>query len=125
MEQQPRKVYVLREKLFAFACGVIRAAQKLHTKDRIAGALTVQLVSAAMNAASNCEEADDGSSIRDFVAKQRIGLREVKEANLRLRVLQATGYLSPGDETLIQESSELVRIIAKTIHNAQRNQLDR
>ena len=32
-----------------------------------------------MNAAANLEEADDGSSRRDFRAKDRIALRELKE----------------------------------------------
>jgi len=73
-----------------------------------------------MNAAANVEEADDGSSRRDFLAKERIALREVKEARLRLRVLRATGFIEAAHEPLIQEAGELVRIVAKIIHNSQR-----
>lgn len=123
MDAPVRKPYVLRERLFLFACDVIRVAQKLHTRGPIAGSLSIQLVNAAMNAAANCEEADDGSSRRDFLAKERIGLREVKEARLRLRVLRATDYVSATEDPLIQEAGELVKIIAKIIHNAQRNQM--
>jgi hypothetical protein len=39
---------------------------KLHTRGRIAGELSVQLVSAAVSAASNLEESDDASSDRDL-----------------------------------------------------------
>lgn len=123
MDAPVRKPYVLRERLFLFACDVIRVAQKSHTRGPIAGSLSIQLVNAAMNAAANCEEADDGSSRRDFLAKERIGLREVKEARLRLRVLRATDYVSATEDPLIQEAGELVKIIAKIIHNAQRNQM--
>jgi four helix bundle protein len=80
-------------------------------------------MNAAMNAAANLEEADDGSSRRDFRAKDRIALRELKESRLRLRVLRRTGYLSDKDDGLIKESVELVNIVATIIRNSQRNEL--
>jgi hypothetical protein len=33
--------------------------------------------------------------------------------------LRATGYLGESDDTLIQEAADLVKIVAKIIHNAQ------
>lgn len=113
------KPYDIRERLFLFACEVVRVAQKLHTRGTIAGALSVQLATAAVSAASNAEEADDGSSRRDFLAKDRITLRELKEARLRLRVLRATGFLNASADPLIGESAELVKIVATIIRNAQ------
>lgn len=114
------KPYDIRERLFLFACEVVRTAQKLHTRGRIAGALSVQLVNAAVSAASNAEEADDGSSRRDFLAKERITLRELKESRLRLRVLRSTELLDRSGDPLIQESIELVKIVATIIRNAQK-----
>ncbi len=111
------KPYDIRERLFLFACEVVRIAQKLHTRGRIAGGLSVQLVDAAVSAAANAEEADDGSSDKDFRAKERICLREVKEARLRLRVLRETGFLDASHDALIQESRELVLIVATIIRN--------
>jgi len=78
-----------------------------------------------MNAASNLEEASDGSSSRDFRAKERIALREFKESRLRLRVLGATGYLSEEDATLLQEANEMVKIIATMIRNSAANETQR
>jgi four helix bundle protein len=112
------KPYDIRERLFVFACDVVCVAQKLHTRGPIAGALSVQLVEAAVSAAANAEEADDGSSRRDFLAKERISLRELKEARLRLRVLRASNFLNPTSDALIQESSELVRIVSTIIRKA-------
>ena len=112
-----RKPFDIRERLFVFACDVVDVAQKLHTRGPIAGSLSIQLVSAAVSAASNAEEADDGSSGKDFRAKERICLREIKEARLRLRVLRATGFLEPSDDPLIQESNELRLIVATIIRN--------
>jgi four helix bundle protein len=114
------KPYDIRERLFLFACDVIRVAQKLHFKGPIAGSLSVQLVDAVVSAAANAEEADDGSSDKDFRAKERITLRELKEARLRLRVLRATDLLDATHDGLIQESLELIRIVATIIHKSQR-----
>lgn len=106
-----------------FACDVIRIAQELQRRGRVESALSLQLVNAAVNAASNLEEADDGSSSRDFRAKDRIALRELKESRLRLRILRQTGYLKEKDDAVIQESVELVKIVATIVRNSQRNEL--
>jgi four helix bundle protein len=117
------KPYNIRERSMLFACDVVRIAQELQQRGRIASELSIQLVNAAVNAASNLEEADDGSSPRDFRAKERISLRELKESRLRLRILRQTGYLKEKDDTVIQESVELVRIVATIIRNSQQNEL--
>jgi four helix bundle protein len=118
-QPKPRKPYEIRERLFVFACDVVRMSQKLHTRSRISGSLCIQLVDAAVSAAANAEEADDGSSRRDFLAKERIVLRELKESRLRLRVLRATDLMDASGDALVQESVELVRIVATIIRNAQ------
>jgi len=109
------KPFDIRERLFVFACDVVETAQKLHTHGRIAGALSVQLVDAAVSAAANVEEADDASSDKDFRAKERIALREIKEARLRLRVLRRTGFVGAELDPLIEESDALRRIVSSII----------
>jgi four helix bundle protein len=117
LKVRPRKPFDIRERLFLFACDVVDAAQKLHTRGPIAGSLSIQLVSAAMSAAANAEEADDASSDKDFRAKERICLREIKEARLRLRVLRASGFLDASHDSLLQESNELRLIVSTIIRN--------
>ena len=114
--------YDIRERAFLFACDVIRAAQELQRRGQIASALSLHLVECAVNAASNLEEGNDGSSPRDFRAKDRIALREFKESRLRLRILRATGYLTDRDDPLIRESTELVKITATMIRNSAANE---
>ena len=120
-QDRAEKPFDIRERLFLFACDVIRASQKLHTQGPIAGSLAVQLVNAAVSAAANAEEADDGSSGRDFRAKKRICLRELKEARLRLRVLLATSFLESSHGSLVSESRELISIVSTIIRNNARN----
>ena len=77
------KPYDLRERLFSFACTVTRVSQFLHTRGPIGVALSTQLLKSGTSAGANYEEADDGSSPKDKLAKRRIVLRELKETSFR------------------------------------------
>jgi four helix bundle protein len=74
----------LRERLFLFACVITRLSQHLHTRGPVAIALSSQILRSGTSAGANYEEADDGSSPRDKLAKRRIVLLELKETNFRL-----------------------------------------
>ena len=112
------KPYDLRHRLFLFACLVVRVVQFLHTRGPVATALSYQLLNCGTSAAANYEEADDGSSDRDKVAKRRIALRELKESHLRLRVLRECGFLTAEQEPVLTENDELTRIVATVIRNS-------
>jgi four helix bundle protein len=113
------KPYDLRERLFVFACAITRLVQYLHTRGPIAIRLSAQLLDCGTSAAANYEEADDGSSVRDRIAKTRITLRELKETRLRLRVLRETGILTHAHDPMIAETTELVKIVATIIRKSQ------
>jgi four helix bundle protein len=117
-----QKPYDLRERLFQFACLIVRVVQFLHTRGPVGAALSYQLLKCGTSAGANYEEADDGSSDRDSLAKTRIALRELKESRFRLRVLRRCGLLSEAHEPLITESDELVRIVAVLVWNARKKQ---
>ena len=110
-----QKPYDLRERLFEYACVIVRLVQYLQTMDAIARSLSDQILRAANSTGANYEEADDGSSPTDTRGKRRIALRELKEALFRLRVLRATGYLDTEHDPVIQETLELKRIMASLI----------
>ena len=114
----PNKPYDIRERLFDFACVITRLVQYLHTRGPIAIELSSQLLACGTSAAANYEEADDGSSQRDRRGKRQIVLRELKETRVRLRILRRTGILNEAHDPVIQESDELVKIVATIIRNA-------
>ena len=114
---QPVRPYRIRERLFEFGCLIVRVAQFLHTRGPVAADLSSQLLRCGTSAGANYEEADDGSSDRDTIAKQRIVLRELKEARFRLRILRRCDLLTSDQDPVIQESDELVRIVATVIRN--------
>jgi four helix bundle protein len=112
------KPYDLRERLFLFACLIVRVAQFLHTRGPVAAALSYQILKSGTSAGADYEEADDGSSAKDKLAKRRIVLRELKETRWRLRVVRHCGFLIPAQDSVIDESDELVRIVAAVIRNS-------
>jgi four helix bundle protein len=103
----------------------VRAAQFLHTRGPIGRALSYQLLSAGTSTGSNAEEADGASSHDDFIAKNRIALKEAKETRFRLRVCRRSELLDARFDPLVTESDELVRILGKIVHNALRNKASR
>jgi four helix bundle protein len=113
-----RKPYDLRERLFDFACLIVRVVQFLHSRGPVAAALSTQLLKCGTSAGANYEEADDGSSPADKRAKRQITLRELKETRFRLRVLRQCGFLVPDQDPVIVESDELVRIVATLIRKS-------
>jgi four helix bundle protein len=78
----PKKPYDLQERLFLFACLIVRLVQYLHTRGPIAKALSYRVLKSGTSAGANYEEADGGSSNRDQVAKRRIVLRELMEPDV-------------------------------------------
>jgi four helix bundle protein len=112
----PKKPYDLRQRLFEFGCLVIRLVQYLHTRGP--AAITEQILKAGTSAPANYEEADDASGPRDKRAKRRIALRELKEVRLRMRMLRQCDLLNAEHDPVIQESDELVRIVATVIRKS-------
>ena len=114
----PDKPFNLRERLFIFACTIVRLVQFLHTQGPVAQALSYQILKSGTSAGANYEEADGGSSDRDTLAKRRITLRELMETLFRLRVLRATNILRKEHDPVLKENDELVRIVATVIRNS-------
>jgi four helix bundle protein len=112
------KPYDLRLRLFQFACLIVRVVQYLHTRGPVAIKLSEQILKSGTSAGANYEEADDGSSDADKLAKRRIVLRELKETSFRLRVLRRVGILRPEHDPVINENAELVKIVASLIRNS-------
>jgi four helix bundle protein len=116
----PLKPFDPRERLFEFGCLVVRVVQYLHTRGPVAAALSYQLLRCGTSAGANYEEADDGSSPKDVIAKRRIVLRELKETSFRLRILKRCALLTPEQDPVINEADELIRIVATLIRNSTR-----
>ena len=105
------KPYDIHERLLDFACDIVKAVQFLHTRGPVARAFSYQLLSAGTSTGANAAEGDGASSHNDFIAKNRIALKEAKETRFRLRVCRRCDFLDTKFDPLVQESDELVRIL--------------
>ena len=112
------KPYDLRERLFLFACLIVKLVQFLHTRGPVAIALSDQILKSGTSAGANYEEADDASSSRDRIAKRRIALRELKETLWRLRLARRAELLTQDQDPVIAENVELVKIVATVIRKS-------
>jgi len=96
------KTFDIHERLLLFACDIVRLTHFLHTRGPIARRLSYQILDAGTSVGFNAEEADGASCHDDFIAKNRIALKEAKETRFRLRVCQRTGLLSPEFHPMVQ-----------------------
>jgi len=109
----------IHERAFEFACRIVRLHRALTRKrgtDRVAAN---QLLRAGTSIGANLEEANAAQSKPDFIAKARISLKEAREANYWLRLIEATeGVNVERIHPLVQESHEIVAILTTIVKNA-------
>ena len=113
----------LTERLFNFAIAVIGIIRKFPRSSEYQ-VISYQLCKSATSSGANYEEALAGSSKQDFIYKTEISLREMKESNYWLRIIKAIeekDVLSRDSiDELINESSQLSKILASIVINARK-----
>jgi len=106
----------IRARSFEFAVDVVRLCQKLDAKAGVSRTLGRQLLRSDTSVGANVEEAQAAQSRADFISKCSISLKEARETNYWLRLLEASGQYTHTDlKLLAQESDELSRIIGTII----------
>ncbi len=113
----------IRQRTFAFAVRVVKLCQFLENNN-VSKTLARQLIRAGTSVGANLEEAQSGQSKPDFINKNAIALKESRETNYWLKlILETTEFeekVRRGIEELIEESSEITKIIASIIVSAKK-----
>ena len=112
----------LTERLLRFAVDVILFLRKLPNTEEYR-IIKNQLIKSATSSGANYEEAQGASSKADFTNKVRIALKEMRESNYWLRVID--GILQKEEfraecQILIQESKELKNILGSICSKTER-----
>jgi len=109
--------YEIKERTFEFGLMVVQLVNRLPNS--LAGReLGRQLIQAGTSVGANVEEADAAESDRDFVHKVSIARKEARESRYWLRLLKESGvYQSEGTDYLVQEATELIKILSTIIKN--------
>lgn len=107
----------LNKRLFDFAVKCICFIRSLpeQTEYRV---IKYQLIKSATSSGANYEEAQAGSSRADFNHKIRITLREMRETNYWMRIIDAIQEQNTKSEELkwlVNESLELKKILGSIV----------
>ena len=109
----------LAERLFNFSVNVLGFLRSIENSPE-GKTMRYQLAKSSGSAGANYEESQAGSSKADFSNKVRISLREMRESNYWLRVLNASVISCNSDQclVLINESKELKRILGAIVQKS-------
>lgn len=111
---------ILAKKSFDFALKVIKLFKYLQDDHR-EYILSKQILRSATSIGANIEEAIAGQSIKDFVSKNNIALKEARETHYWLRLLHASNYLIESDSRLLNDCEELIKMLTSTIKTSRKN----
>ncbi|MDQ3748477.1 MAG: four helix bundle protein [Acidobacteriota bacterium] len=116
------KIKDIRERAFAFAVRIVKLCQYLEKNTNVGKTLINQLLKAGTSVGANLEEAQAGQSKPDFISKNAIALKEARESKYWLRLISATNNfdekVSDGIKELIEEASEISKVVASIIVSA-------
>jgi len=100
----------LQERLFRFAVDVIKMLRNVRGGSELY-IIKPQLIKSAGSSGANYEEAQGAVSRADFGNKIGISLKEMRESNYWLRILQELHPGNPETDRLTKESEELKKIL--------------
>ncbi len=108
----------LDERLLEFAARIVRFVQILPN-NLIGKRIGDQLLRSGTSVGANYEEAQGAESHNDFVHKLQIALKEIRETNYWLRVLERAGVMTNQEaKDLIDESRQLRAMLSKAVATA-------
>lgn len=118
---QTSKPYDIKERVFVFACDVIKAYPRARL-DSASHKVWAQLIVAATSSGAHLEEAAAGGSRAHFLSLNRGALREMRESCFWLRLMVATELQNfKKVMPLLAESREPVAILSTIVRPAYEN----
>lgn len=113
----------ISKRSFDFALRIIKLCQFLNKTYALENnILAKQLLRSGTSIGANVEEAQAGQSRSDFIHKMAIALKEARETNYWLRLLEASEIL-PNEKIadLLNESEEIKKIIGAIIVSSKKS----
>ena len=106
----------LKDRTFNYAVNIRKLVKSLN-QDRLTHDDFVQLIRSSGSVGANFIEAVESLSKKDFIYRIRICLKEAKESQYWLKIIENTNMISKPDEisALILESNEIVKIFSSII----------
>ena len=116
-----KRQYDLEDRLLEYSVKIIKTVEqipKTRTGNHVAG----QLLRSGTSAYPNHGEAQAAESPKDFVHKLRISLKELRETQRWLKLIQRAALIKATDRlnSLQLETEELIRIFVTSIKTAEK-----
>lgn len=113
--------YDLEERLIDFAVIIADITEALPNT-RMGNYIAGQLVRSGCSPALNYGEAQGAESRNDFIHKMKIILKELRESNISLKIIEKTA-MHDGEKIAAakNERNQLIAIFVKSIETAKRN----
>ncbi len=113
------KKYDLEDRTFEFARNVIEFVKTLP-KSTANNEISKQLIRSSGSVGANYIEANESLGKKDFLMRVRISKKESKESRYWLRLVDCYKEYTKQRDSLIQESTELMKIFGSIIEKSQR-----
>ncbi|MGH7428982.1 MAG: four helix bundle protein [Candidatus Methylomirabilaceae bacterium] len=111
----------IQARTFSFALSIVRLCRQLDGAPGVRRILAAQLLRSGTSVGANVEEAQAAQSRADFISKYSIALKEARESRYWLRIMSESQLIDrPIIIPLLQESSELSRILGAIVSRAKR-----
>ena len=119
-EKMNKKKYGLEERLLEYSVRIIKIVESLpntRTGNHVAG----QLLRSGTSAYPNHGEAQSAESPKDFIHKLKISLKELRETQRWLMLIQRVPLIKPAEklDNILQETEELIKIFVSSIKTTQ------
>lgn len=116
-----RKEYDLKDRLIDYSVRIIALSEAIP--DTKAGKhIASQILRSGTSPAPNYGEATSAESSADFVHKLKVSLKELRETEVWLKVIERAGMIKPSSKllSLIQETDELIAILFTSVATAKK-----
>ncbi len=123
-EENKSRKYDLEGRLINFAVRIINIVEALPNT-RAGNHIANQLVRCGTAAAPNYGEAQSAESRKDFIHKMKIALKELRETQVWLKIIQHKKSVKIKEEleSLMNECDELIPIFFTSIKTARKNKV--
>lgn len=112
----------IENRLIKFAVRIVKLSNNLP-KNRAGNHIGGQLLRSGTAPAAHYAEARNAESNRDFVHKMRLGMKEINESHIWLRIIIDSELIKANlINDLHQECEELCRIFGASVHTSRNKQ---
>jgi four helix bundle protein len=117
-----QRQYDLEDRLLDYGAAIIRLVETLP-RNRASNHVGAQLLRSGTSPLFNHGEAQAAESPNDFVHKMKVCLKELRESERALRLVQTVPLTKDAEEIegLLKETDELIRIFVASIRTAENN----